>query len=98
MEAKTGHETSGNVKRLQNDQQTRQIIKAGREFRWEPINTNQVATVNKAMICSKPSARRWRAEKPANQEKAGESPHTLHERRPAQIKDNANLITADKAA
>ena len=40
MQAKTGHETLGNVKRLRNDQGTKEIIKAGREFRLESINTN----------------------------------------------------------
>ena len=44
------------------------------------------------------SAKGWHAQKPANQEKVRESPHTLHEKRPAQIKDNANLITVNEAA
>ena len=52
MQAKTGHETPGNVKRLRNDQRTKEIVKAGREFRLESINTNQVARVNKATIHS----------------------------------------------
>ena len=43
MQAKTGHETPENVKRLQNDQRTKEIIKGGREFRLESINTNMVA-------------------------------------------------------
>ena len=87
MQAKTGHETPGNVKRLRNDQWTREIIKAGREFRLESINTNQVARVNKATIRSELSSMRWHTEMPADQEKAGETPHTLHERRPQNNKD-----------
>ena len=87
MQAKTGHETPGNVKRLRNDQQTKEIIKAGREFRLESINTNQVARVNKATIHSELSSMRWHTEMPADQEKAGETPHTLHERRPQNNKE-----------
>ena len=56
MQAKTGHETPGNVKRLRNNQLNKEIIKAGREFRLESINTNQVAKVNKATIHSKLSS------------------------------------------
>ena len=87
MQAKTGHETPGNVKRLRNDQRTKEIIKAGREFRLESINTNQVARVNKATIRSELSSMRWHTEMPADQEKAGETPHTLHERRPQNNKE-----------
>ena len=87
MQAKTGHETPGNIKRLRNDQLTKEIIKAGREFRLESINTNQVARVNKATIRSKLSSMRWHTEMPADQKKAGETPHTLQERRPQNNKD-----------
>ena len=87
MQAKTGHETPGNVKRLRNDQQTKEIRKARRELRLESINTNQVARVNKATIHSELSSMRWHTEMPAGQEKAGEMPHTLHKRRP---QDNKN--------
>ena len=76
MQAKTGHETPGNVKRLQNDHRTKEVIKAGREFRLELINTNQVARVNKATIRSELSSMRWHTEMPANQEKGvGNAPH-----------------------
>ena len=71
MQAKTGHETPGNVKRLRNDQRTKENLKAGREFRLESINTNQVARVNKATIRSELSSIRWHTEMPADQEKAG---------------------------
>ena len=47
MQAKTGHETPGDVKRLQNDQRTKDIRKARKELRLESINTNQVARINK---------------------------------------------------
>ena len=87
MQAKTGHETPGNVKRLRNDQQTKEIRKARRELRLESINTNQVARVNKATIRSGLSSMRWHTEMPAGQEKAGETPHTLHERRPREDKE-----------
>ena len=87
MQAKTGHETPGNVKRLQNDQQTKEIRKSGRELRLESINTNQVARVNKATIRSELSSMRWHTEMPADQEKAGETPYTLHERRPQNNKE-----------
>ena len=87
MQAKTGHETPGNVKRLRNDQRTKEIRKAGRELRLESINTNQVARVNKATIRSKLSSMRWHTEMPAGQEKAGEMPHILHERRPQNDKE-----------
>ena len=69
MQAKIGHETPGNVKRLQNDQQTKEIRKAGRELRLESINTNQVARVNKATIRSELSSMRWHTEMPADQGK-----------------------------
>ena len=87
MQAKPGHKTPGNVKRLQNDQQTKQIIKTGREFRLESINTSQVATVNKATIHSELSSMRWHTEMPAIQEKAGEMPYTLYKRRPPNNRD-----------
>ena len=95
MQAKTGHETPGNVKRLRNDQLTKEIIKAGREFRLESINTNQVARVNKATIRSELSSMRWHTEMPADQEKAGETPHTLHERRPQNNKDTQQNSQTD---
>ena len=95
MQAKTGHETPGNVKRLQNDQRTKEIIKAGREFRLELINMNQVARVNKATIRSELSSMRWHTEMPADQEKAGETPHTLHERRPQNNKDTQQNSQTD---
>ena len=71
MQAKTGHETPGNVKRLRNDQRTKEIRKAGRELRLESINTNQVARVNKATIRSELFSKRWNTGMPAGQEKAG---------------------------
>ena len=43
------------------------------------------------------STKRGRAQKPTNQEKARNSPHTLHEKI-KQVKGNANLITANDAA
>ena len=82
MQAKTGHETPGNVKRLRNDQRTKEIRRARRELRLESINTNQVARVNKATIRSELSSMKWHTEMPAGQEKARETPHTLHKRRP----------------
>ena len=91
MQAKTGHETPGNVKRLRNDQQTKEIRKAGRELRLESINTNQVARVNKATIRSELSSMRWHNEIPSDQDKAGKTPHTLHKRRPQEkIKSQAS--------
>ncbi len=95
MQANTGLETPGSVKRLRYDQRTKEIIKAGREFRLESINTNQVARVNKATIRSELSSMRWHTDKPADQEKAVETPHTLHERRPQSDKDiQQNVQTA----
>ena len=91
MQAKTGHETPGNIKRLQNNQQTKEIMKAGREFRLESISTNQVARVNKATIRSELSSMRWHTEMLADQEKAGETPHTLHEMRPQNNKDTHEI-------
>ena len=58
MQEKTRHEAPGNVKRLQNDQLTKEIRKAEREFLVESTNTNQVARVNKATICSELSSMR----------------------------------------
>ena len=75
MQAKTGHETPGNVKRLRNDQLTKEIRRAEREFLVESISTNQVARVNKATIRSKLSSMRWHTEIPPDQDKAGEMPH-----------------------
>ena len=65
MKAKTGHETPGNVKRLRNDQRTKEIRKARKELRLESINTNQVARVIKATIHSELSSMRWHTEVPA---------------------------------
>ena len=87
MRAKTGHETPGNIKRLQNDQLTKEIRRAEREFLVESISMNQVARVNKATIRSELSSMRWHTEMPSDQDKAGETPHTLHERRPQSDKD-----------
>ena len=64
MQAKTGHETPGNVKRLRNDQQTKEIRKARKELTLESINTNQVARVSKATIHSELSSMRWHTEVP----------------------------------
>ena len=82
MQAKTGHETPGDVKRLWNDQRTKDIRKARKELRLESINTNQVARISKATARSELSTMRWHPEEPAGQKKARETPHTLHERRP----------------
>ena len=76
-----------NVRRLQNDQLTKEIRRAEREFLLESISTNQVARVNEATIHSKLSSMRWHTEIPSDQDKAGETPHTLHERRPRSDKD-----------
>ena len=95
IQVKPGHETSGNVKRLRNDQHTKQIVKAGKEFRLESINTNQVATINKATIRSELPFMRWYTEMPTNQEKAGETPHTLHERRPPSNRDTQQSSQKD---
>ena len=97
MQAKTGHETPGNVKRLQNDQLTKEIRKAEREFLVESISTNQVARVNKATIRSKLSSMRWHTEMSADQDKAGETPHTLHERRPREDKEKQQNSCIDYA-
>ncbi len=82
MQAKTGHETPGNVKRLWNNQQTKEIRKARKELRLESINTNQVARISKATIRSELSSMRWHTEVPAGRKRAREMSHTLHERRP----------------
>ena len=58
----------------------------------ESINTNQVARVNKATIRSELSSMRWHTEMPADQEKAGETPHSLHKRRPQNNKDTQQNI------
>ena len=87
MQVKLQHETPGNVKRLQNDQLTREIRRAAREFFVESLSTNQVARVNKATIRSKLSFMRWYTEIPLGQDKAGETPHTLQERRPRNNSD-----------
>ena len=56
---------------------------------------NQVARVNEATIRSKLSSMRWHTEMPSDQDKAGETPHTLHERRPQSDKDiQQNVQTA----
>ena len=65
MQAKTGHETPGDVKRLQNDQRTKDIRKARKELRLESINTNQVARISKATARSELSTMRWHPEEPA---------------------------------
>ena len=88
MQAKTGHETPGNVKRLRNDQRTKEIRKARKELRLESINTNQVARISKATVRSELSSMRWHTEVPAGRKKAREMPHTLHERRPWKDKEN----------
>ena len=54
-----------------------------------------MATVNQATICSELSARKWHETKSADQEEAGESPHTLHEGRPANSKDNRQSSPSD---
>ena len=82
MQAKTGHETPGDVKRLQNDQWIKDIRKARKELRLESINTNQVARISKATARSELSTMRWHPEEPAGRNKARETPHTLHKRRP----------------
>ena len=97
MQAKTGHETPGNVKRLRNDQQTKKIRKARKDLRLESINTNQVARVSKATIHSELSSMRWHTEVPAGQEKARETPHTLHERRPRKDKEKQRNSCIDYA-
>ena len=70
MQAKTGHETPGDVKRLRNDQQTKNIRKARKELRLESINTNQVARISKATARSELSTMRWHPEEPAGRKKA----------------------------
>ena len=64
-------------------------------MRLESINTNQVARVNKATIRSELSSMRWHTEMPADQEKAGETPHTLHERRPQNNKETQQNSCTD---
>ena len=56
---------------------------------------NQVARVNKATIRSKLSSMRWHTEIPSDQDKAGETPHTLHERRPQEDKENQRKSCID---
>ena len=63
----------------------------------ESINTNQVARVNKATIRSKLSSMRWHTEMPSDQDKAGETPHTLHERRPREDKEKQQNSCIDYA-
>ena len=48
---------------------------------------DQVAWANQAPTCSARSPISWHTEVPAHQEKAGEMPHTLHERRPPNNED-----------
>ena len=95
MQAKTGHEIPGNVKGLRNDQRTKETMKSGRELGLEPVRTNQVVGSNKATIHSELSSVRWHPEMPANQEKAGVMPHTLHERRPQNNKDTQQNSQTD---
>ena len=82
IQVKLGHGTPGNVKRLQNDQLTREIRRAAREFYVESLSTNKTAQVTKATIYSKLSFMKWYTKILAYQEKAGKTPHTLHKRRP----------------
>ena len=64
-------------------------------MRLESINTNQVARVSKATICSELSSMRWHTEVPAGRKKARETPHTLHERRPQEDKENQRKSCID---
>ena len=82
MQVKTGYEIPGKFKELRNGQQTKETMKSGREIESESIDTVQMTRGNQASTCSKLSSARWQTEIPANQEKAGVTPHTLHERRP----------------
>ena len=88
MQAKTGHETPGNVKRLRKDQRTKEIRNARKELRLESINTNQVARISKATARSELSTMRWHPEEPAGGKNARGTPHTLDERRPQEGKEN----------
>ena len=95
MQAKTGHETPGDVKRLRNDQRTKEIRKARKELRLESINTNQVARISKATARSELSTVRWHPEEQAGRKEARETPHTLHERRPQEDKENQRKSCID---
>ena len=53
----------------------------------ESLSTNQVARVTKATLRSKLSFMKWYTEIPSGQDKAGEAPHTLQERRPRNNSD-----------
>ena len=95
VQVKLGHGTPGNVKRLRNDQLIWEIRRAVREFYVESLSTNKTAWVTKATIYSELSFMKWYAEMPAYQEKAGEMPHTLHERRPQNNKDTQQNSQTD---
>ena len=66
-----------------------------KELRLESINTNQVARISKATACSELSSMRWHPEEPAGRKKARETPHTLHERRPQEDKENQRKSCMD---
>ena len=57
-------------------------------MRLESINTNQVARISRATARSEPSTMRWHPEEQAGRKEAREAPHTLHERRPQEDKEN----------
>ena len=60
-----------------------------REFYVESLRTNKTARVKKATIYSELGAMRWYIERPAYLEKAGDTPSTLHKRRPQNNPDQS---------
>ena len=70
-------------------------MKSGRELESESIGTVLVTGGNQATTCSKLSSVRWQTEILANQEKAGVTPHTLHERRPLTKNDTQQSSPTD---
>ena len=95
MPVKTGYETPGKFKELRNGQRTKETMKSGREIESESIDTVQMTRGNQASTGSKLSSARWQTEIPANQEKAGVTPHTLHERRPLTNNDTQQSSQTD---
>ena len=95
IQVKPGPETLEKVKRLRNDQHIKQIIRAGKKFCAGLINVNQMTTISKATACGELPFRGWHTEMPTNQEEAGETPYTLHERRPPSNNDTPQSSQKD---
>ena len=82
MPVKTGCETPGKFKKLQNGQRTKETMKSGRGIEPESIDTVQMTRGNQTSTSSELSSAKWQTDIPAIQEKKGITSHTLHERRP----------------